>query len=64
MNDYYWDTDPLVKLERCVNGKVCLKKKDAETRRNWLMKEGKEDYLRIYECPFCNFWHLTSKKKI
>ena len=41
-------------------GKVCYDKKTAITAAN---KRFKDDHkkLRIYECPDCGYWHLTSK---
>lgn len=36
-------------------------KKTAQTVKNVLLKKGVQ-YLRIYHCPICNNWHLTSKK--
>lgn len=45
--------------------KVCYSKKDAETMRNY-RTEGKStnhaEYLRIYPCPYCKAWHLTSSE--
>ncbi|MGD0778767.1 MAG: hypothetical protein ABSC05_38810 [Candidatus Solibacter sp.] len=38
-------------------GKRTYRKRDAQTVRNRLMKKGA--VLRIYQCPKCNFWHLT-----
>lgn len=49
--------------ERGVCGKVKFDKKSAQTKRNWLMKKGREDLLRIYHCEFCNAWHLTHQEK-
>lgn len=47
------------KIGKC--GKVCFDKRTAETKRNYLLKLGREEYLRIYNCPICNCWHLTKK---
>lgn len=48
------------------NGKICYSKKDAETARNHRTKgrgrrHNRPDFLRVYHCPDCNFFHLTSK---
>lgn len=50
------------------NGKKCFDKKGAESARNKRLKpkrherrHGTPDKLRIYECPDCGRWHLTSK---
>lgn len=40
-------------------GKIIFSKKDAQTKRNTLMKLGNEKYLRIYPCDICSGWHLT-----
>ncbi len=40
-------------------GKIKFSKKNAATKRNSLLKMGKEKYLRIYSCFVCNAWHLT-----
>lgn len=41
------------------NGKVRFSKREAETARNRRMEEDHAE-LRIYQCPYCNDWHLTS----
>lgn len=49
------------------NGKRCYTKRDAETVRNARTKgrrkirHGRPKELRIYECPDCGHWHLSSK---
>lgn len=47
-----------VKLDYC-NGKPCYDKKGARTAANKRFKEAHQK-LRIYECPDCDRWHLTS----
>lgn len=42
-------------------GKVQFDKKTAQTKKNYLLKIGTERYLRIYNCPICNAWHLTKR---
>ena len=59
-----------MKPDEC-NGKRCFTKRDAETVRNRRFKPGggkrsnrrhnAPDNLRIYHCPLCNCWYLTSK---
>lgn len=41
-------------------GKIAFTKKDAQTKKNYLLKRGAEKYLRIYQCG--DYWHLTSQK--
>jgi hypothetical protein len=43
--------------EKCF-GKQCYSKKVAETLKNKKWVEESVE-LRIYQCPICNFWHLT-----
>lgn len=47
------------KNKKCwVSCKTCFNKKDAETAKNFLyLEKGVE--LRVYQCPTCNYWHLT-----
>lgn len=47
---------------RCPCGKMGFGKKDAQTKRNLLLRRGNEKYLRIYQCPVSNAWHLTHGK--
>lgn len=52
-----------MELPRCAEtGKVCFNKKDAQTKRNTLKKRGRERNMRVYQCPHCDYWHLTSVK--
>ncbi len=47
---------------RCACGKVSFDKKGARTSRNSLLKAGTAKYLRIYQCPLSNKWHLTKQR--
>jgi len=47
------------KREYCANGKVSYDKKAAQTAKNRRWNEEHVE-LRIYQCPECNLWHLTS----
>lgn len=42
-----------------TSGKVSFDKKTAQTKKNSLERMGNERKLRIYQCPGCNWWHLT-----
>lgn len=43
-----------------LSGKIAHDKKGAQTARNAARKwRGAE--CKIYPCPYCHFWHLTSK---
>ena len=55
-NDYEKDF-----LNRSCGNKKDFSKKEAETRRNELNREGKR--VREYECDKCKKWHLTHKQK-
>ncbi len=41
-------------------GKVCYDKRGAVSAANLRFKRDKVS-LRGYWCPYCNFWHLTSR---
>ena len=41
---------------RCVE-KTRYSKKDAITAQHNAHKNGRE--VRVYQCPICNFWHMT-----
>ena len=41
-------------------GKIAFSKRDAVTAKNFREHDG-SDELRIYPCPFCRGWHLTSQ---
>lgn len=46
------------------NGKKCFTKKDCQSKLNSLIKSGEwsaKQKGRIYHCPECDWWHLTSK---
>ena len=45
---------------KTCGGKRIYRKIEAESARNHLLDTGQADMLRIYQCPYCNFWHLTS----
>lgn len=45
---------------RYCYGKPVYDKRAAQTAKNKRMDEG-HVRLRIYNCPFCNGWHLTSQ---
>lgn len=47
---------------RCECGKVCFDKKTATTKKNYMLKQGNEKYLRVYQCDFGDWWHITSQK--
>lgn len=47
-------------MNRCLlSNKIIYTKRDAEASRNLAHRHGK--FFRIYQCPDCDFWHLTTK---
>lgn len=49
-----------LRKERCSEtGKVCFHKKEALSKVKFLEYKGREKRLRIYQCPHCDWWHLT-----
>ena len=53
---------PPVHNPTCVCGKVMFDKKGAQSKRNSLLRMGREKNLRIYQCPQSDGWHLTKQK--
>lgn len=47
------------KRESCKTGKTIYDKKSAQTLKN-LTEKLHNIKMKIYECPECNHWHLTS----
>jgi len=41
-------------------GKICFDKRGAQSSRNSRYNEDHVE-LRIYNCPHCNFWHVTKQ---
>jgi hypothetical protein len=56
MENPFPDTNPI-----CACGKVSFDKRGAATKRNFLLRRGNAKYLRIYQCPLSNTWHLTKQ---
>ena len=46
-------------MKCAASGKSMLSKRDAVTAKNYREDRGSEP-LRIYPCPDCGHWHLTS----
>lgn len=52
-------------MKEC-RGKIIYTKREAETLLNALQHyRNTKDRApkRIYECPICNFWHMTSQEE-
>lgn len=49
-------------MEKTCNGKKSYNKKDAVSAMNYILREGREDFLRVYQCGFCSRWHLTKQE--
>lgn len=50
------------KVQMCLS-KNKYTKKDALTAKNKREHEVGKDNLRVYHCPLCNHWHMTSLSK-
>ena len=54
-------------MNQCKSGKVSYPdRKAAETAMNWIMSNKRDKKLklkRVYKCPTCKNYHLTSDKK-
>lgn len=58
-------------MEHCEeSNKPCYTKRQAQTVRNRRTgptrrrkRRDSASFLRIYQCPYCNHWHLTHKEK-
>lgn len=61
MREHYFQND-YERRKRCKCGKISFDKKTAQTKMNDLIRRGKERFLRIYQCPKSDSWHLTSQK--
>jgi hypothetical protein len=47
----------------CCNGKNSYHtSREAEEVRQTNLASGRVSYLRVYRCPHCFHWHLTSKQ--
>jgi hypothetical protein len=53
-----------VRLPRCGEKVVYPHKKDAQTVRNQVLRRRRKrpEVLRIYCCPYCDGWHLSSHR--
>jgi hypothetical protein len=57
---YFKDYGLPLDLGRCnVSGKIKYDKRGAQTAKNKRWCDERIE-LRIYNCPHCNYWHLTS----
>ena len=44
--------------------KTPYSKREAVTALNHRLRgKGRPEHLRVYHCPLCNHWHLTSQEK-
>lgn len=51
----------IIEDEKYCEGKMCYSKTRAEKASHACMKR-RNRKLRVYPCPHCNYYHLTSKK--
>lgn len=47
-------------MEETCNGKKCYSHESVKEVRESIYRKGRTKKLRIYECPECFHWHLTS----
>lgn len=62
-NMEYFDEETGRKKRCEATGKTMFAKRDAQSKRNFLLRIGKEKFLRIYLCELCNSHHLTSQEE-
>lgn len=50
--------------KRCMHkGKKCYTREEAAKVRDHQAQFEARGEIRIYCCPFCNFWHLTHHRR-
>ena len=49
-------------MKQTCHGKRSYGKEEARRVKKYREERGSE-WLRVYECPVCHGWHLTSKMK-
>lgn len=52
-------------IVRCVTGKSGFKQHEAQRRLDTYATSTRSGTrpVRIYECPMCGYWHLTSRQE-
>jgi hypothetical protein len=47
----------------CVTGKLCFNSRSQAKVKAKYVSGAIDKSVRIYRCPICTMWHLTSKQK-
>lgn len=63
MANQYLEMEGTRKNPTCICGKVGFSKIDAQTKANFLKRQGKAKNMRVYQCLESDNWHITSKNK-
>lgn len=57
----YKDVQYAAVARQCLNKTVYSTEKKVIEKISDIAEEGRRN-LRYYQCPFCDFWHITHKK--
>lgn len=52
-------TEPQRSYNSQCGDKKKYTKRDALTAAKGVAKSGRREKMSVYQCPFCNYWHLS-----